>query len=204
MESNNFKLTITPAEFFQEKIKDALSRQSVKYDENIEYYLVKLMCHFIKPVFVEVEGKSKNVFDVPLALLLKESLESDAHRKAQLLKTIADTSLYVSGFFQDYFDKKPYDIKYYIDIGSQSFLNLAILSRKKNKGSHVSFIYASLAKNFSSFLDVIAEVSEQTALVSDQSVLKLYDRWVKSQSNRLREKLLKKGLVLTDKPKLDS
>ena len=161
------------------------------------------MCYFIKPVYVEMSGKSKNIFDVPLAFLLKESLESDSHRKIQLLKMIADTSLYVSGFFQDYFDKKPYNINYYIDLGSQSYSNLAILSRKKNKDCHLSLVYSLLSKNFSSFLDVIAEVSEQTALVSDQSVLKLYERWVKSQSNRLREKLIKEGLVLEDKSKFD-
>ena len=49
MESNSIKLTITPAEFFQDKIKKALSKQFENHDENIEYYLVKLMCNFIKP-----------------------------------------------------------------------------------------------------------------------------------------------------------
>jgi tRNA(Ile)-lysidine synthase len=70
-----------------------------------------------------------------LALILKKALESPPAERVALYKKIADTSLYFSGFFQEYFNKKSFDIKYYVTMGESAYQELAHLL----KGAGVNF-----------------------------------------------------------------
>jgi hypothetical protein len=195
VQSKKIKLTITPSEFFRGEISTAFKQQNLSVDENIEFYLVKLLCNFVSPVMIETAEGEKNIFDIPLALLLKQSLESEVNQKIKLLKTIGDTSLYISGYFQDYFNQRTFDINYYIDLGSQAYLSVASICRKKHQDEDFSSLYSNLSNNFKNYVEVIAEVSERTVNFKDQRVLDLYERWTKSQSERLRKKLIEEGIL---------
>ena len=195
MQSKKIKLTITPSEFFRGEISTAFKQQNLSVDENIEFYLVELLCNFVSPVMIETAEGEKNIFDIPLALLLKQSLESEVNQKIKLLKTIGDTSLYVSGYFQDYFNQRTFDINYYIDLGSQAYLSVASICRKKHQDEDFSSLYSNLSNNFKNYVEIIAEVSERTVNFKDQRVLDLYERWTKSQSERLRKKLIEEGIL---------
>jgi len=95
---------LSPQAFFHEKVQEAQSRQGIMLSENVEFYIVNLLCDYVR---VD-EGKLN---DDCLALILKKALESPSGEQIFLYKKLADTALYFSGFFQEYFNNKCFDIK---------------------------------------------------------------------------------------------
>lgn len=85
------QITAGPQEFFREELKGALRDQKLEIDENIEFYVVNLLSNFI--------SSSPDLFEKPLAFKLKDALEAPSEVRPKLFKQMADSSLYVAGFF---------------------------------------------------------------------------------------------------------
>ncbi len=54
--------------------------------------------------------------------------------------------------FRDYFNRKTFDVGYYIDMGSLAYGNVSTLMRAKNEHKRV---YSELSKNFTVMVDVV-------------------------------------------------
>ena len=184
---------IDPREFFRDKVSTALSNQNLKVCEEIEFYLVNLLCGFIAPEKLKTALGELDLIDTPLAIIFKHALEAPPERQLKLYKVMGDTSLYMSGYFQDYFNRKTYDMSYYITLGAQAYNHLAGLVKHQKQGPFRD-VYTHLSENFPALVDVVAEVADQSGMSGDSNLLALYDRWSKSQSERLRKKLVDKGI----------
>ena len=172
-----------PSEFFKERVRVALTNNNLTLDNEVEFYLVTLLCNFIKPQ----EALDLQRLDTPLALFLKEALESsDSYQQQERFKVLGDLSLYVSGYFQESFNRKTIDIDYYIAIGSSAYQKVATLSAQG--------LYRKLATNFPQLIEVVSEV----AMIPDQDkpvdILATYDRWTRSNSKRLLKVLQELGI----------
>jgi hypothetical protein len=66
------------------------------------------------------------------------------------------------GFFSDSFNRSLVDIDYYIRLGERAYRSLAHHSR-----SHAGDVFDELSDKFSTFVDVLGEVSERTSLSSN-------------------------------------
>lgn len=199
MSKTNISLTIKPTEFFREKVQAALSRQRVEISEEIEFYLVTLLCDFINPSKVDTVHGTLDPLETPLALLLKTALESPHEHQYKLYKSIGDTSLYMAGYFQDSFNEKTVSSKYFMDLGASAYLTVSALSERNPTLQHPSRVFTSLSTSFPDFVDIIADIAEK--LEQDtQGLLATYTRWQRSQSKRLEKTLLDFGLL----PHLDT
>ena len=193
--SEGVSLLINPTEFFREKVSSAIGNQKLELNEEIEFYLVNLLCEFINPEKINSVMEEMNVLETPLALILKKALESpQQEEQIKLYKVLGDTSLYVSGYFQDFFNRKTYDIDYYITLGSNAYNNVSSLMRDGFKGNQFPQIYHSLSHNFPMLVEVLAEVADLLGNSENANLLALYDRWTKNQSERLRKKLEESGI----------
>ena len=56
-------------------------------------------------------------------------------------------------------------------------------------------VFAELARKFVGFSDVLADISERTALASNHDVLRLYEKWLRTGSTRDGQKLIERGIV---------
>ena len=184
---------LNPTGYFHEKVVEAQARQKLKLSENVEFYVVNLLSDFVtyQPPENDNEGDC-------LALLLKRALEGSFGERMLIYKRIADTSLYYSGFFQDYFATKCFDIKYYMTMGENAFDQLAQLTRSKAASkSSLSSVYNDMSKNFLQAVDVIMDVSEHTTLGSGniRSTLSVYEAWLSTESSLLEKELLNRGII---------
>lgn len=68
-----------PQAFFYHAVKNAQTRQSIRLSENVEFYLIQLLCSFIR-------ANTHNSIDDCLVLLLKKALESLPNEKIILYK----------------------------------------------------------------------------------------------------------------------
>jgi hypothetical protein len=178
-----------PTRFFHEKVVEAQERQKLKLTENVEFYIVNLLCGYVRT------SPSKE-YDDCLAFILKKALESSFLEKIALYKKLADTALYISGFFQEYFNRKSFDIKYYVNMGESAYSELSHLLKGKNT-YHVTMskIYREMSANFKNAVDILLDISEQTSNHEGiRSTLSLYDAWINTESTQLEKELLSRGV----------
>ncbi len=192
MSKVNISLTIKPAEFFREKVQAALSRQRLAISEEMEFYLVTLLCDFITPSKVDTIHGEMDLLETPLALVLKTALESPFEHQYKLYKSIGDTSLYMAGYFQDSFNEKTVSSKYFMDLGASAYLTASTLSERKPELLLPARIFKNLSASFPDFVEIVADIAEK--LEQDtQGLLATYSRWTKNHSKRLEKTLLDSG-----------
>jgi hypothetical protein len=188
------QLLVKPQEFFREKVSNAVANQNIKIGDDLEFYVVNLLCEFIAPGKLEGVAGEMNALETPLAMMLKEAMEAPPPVRMRIYKYLGDTSLYFAGFFQDYFNRKTFDIGYYIGLGSSAYDNVSTLMRDQGD-EHFSTTYLGLANRFKDLVDVVAEVSETPGEARPLDILAIYDRWNRSNSERLRKMLHKVGII---------
>jgi hypothetical protein len=125
---------------------------------------------------------------------LKEAIEAPPERRSSIFKSMGDTSLYVAGYFQDYFNRKTFDISYYITMGQGAFENLSELMRREFSDPHFAEIYQEIAHRFYDLVEVLATVSDAPGSDRSDNLLAIYDRWNQTQSERLRKILEENGI----------
>lgn len=192
--SQNLALVIEPAEYFRELVLQALSKQRIKTQPETEFYLVNLMSQFMSTETLFARDGEGNLKDEPLILKLKEAIETPEPTAQKLLfRQLGDVSLYTAGFFQESLTTKMVDVDYYIHIGETAYKNVATRAEDMRK------VFAELAERFSTFVDVLAEVSTVTTpRTSEQDLLKLYELWLKTKSERAEKALKEAGILPVD------
>ena len=168
-------------EYFKELVDGALARQGIVAGELTSFYVVHLLTGFLRRAANDAE---------PLAFKLARALESGGSEQRATLKEIGDLSLFVSGFFADSLRRKLVDVDYYVSIGGCAYNVL-----RRHETDTFSPVFAELADNFVSFVDVLTEVSERSACGSNMDLLRLYERWLKTGSSRSGHLLVERGVV---------
>jgi hypothetical protein len=56
-------------------------------------------------------------------------------------------------------------------------------------------VYDELGSKFPRFVDVLNEISEQTAMTSNLGLVQLYERWLKTGSEWMARKLRERGVI---------
>jgi len=190
------QLDLNPKEYFRSELHKASSQLKISLGEDLEYYMVNLLCDFIKLEHLqEPVGHETTIFDAPLTVLYQKALEQQLpDQKIRILKYLGDTSLYVAGYFQDYFNRKTFNMKYYIDMGSNAYSSVSnLLENQPN--AHQRGVYSDLSENFVSLVDLVAEISHFNGVESNKNILAIYDRWNQSNSGRLRKILEDSGII---------
>ena len=176
----------TPAEYFKDLVASSLARQHLRAADLTEYYLVNLLCQFIRLDRTAPAGESNE----PLAVRLARALRSGGSEQRARLRSLGDFSLFMTGFFPDSFRRRLVDVDYYVSMGEYAYGSLARLDEDA-----FSEVFTELASKFVGFSDVLADVSERTALSSHTDVLRLYEKWLRTGSERDGQKLVERGIL---------
>jgi hypothetical protein len=176
---------LTPAEYFKELVEAALSRQHLQAGDLTEYYLVNLLCQYVR-----LDARADHLdHSQPLAIRLARALESGGSEQRARLRSLGDFSLFTSGFFSDSLRRSTVDVDYYKSMGEYAY---ASLSRSEEAFAEV---YSELARKFVGFTDVLADVSERTTLASTSDLLRLYEKWLRTGSQRDGQRLVERGIL---------
>jgi hypothetical protein len=177
----------TPTEYFKDLVETALSRQQVRAPELTSYYLVDLLCRFMRPDQRIPFGDDSSQ---PLALRLGRALGSDGLEQRARLRNLGDFSLFMSGFFPDSFRGKAVDVDYYVSMGEYAY---GSLSRRDTDA--FGEVFSELARKFVAYMDVLSDVSEHSGIRSSVDVLRLYEKWLRTGSSRDGQRLIDRGIV---------
>ena len=117
----------SPAEFFKDHIESALARQRLRATGLTSYYLVDLLCRFVRPdtriPFSDDPGE-------PLALRLRRALEAGGVEQRARLRNLGDFSLFMSGFYSDSLRRRSVDVDYYVSMGEYAYSALASATKR--------------------------------------------------------------------------
>src|SRR5271166_2741735 len=180
--------------FFGEAVEDAIRATGVDATDGAAHYLVSLLADYAHP-----DHRSGEALDRPLTLLLDEALRvPDAAERFERLRTIGDGVLYGCGFFSDHFEARGVDAKYLHGIGTRAYGTASSMLRCRTDVA--PDLFGELAEKFEAFVDVVAEVADATIAMSAESsrgILKAYERWLKTGSERLASALTSQGVMPT-------
>ena len=176
----------TPVEYFKELVESALLRQHLQTGDLTEYYLVNLLCQYIR---LDSRAEAAEHAE-PLAFRLARALQTGGLEQRARLRNLGDFSLFMSGFFADSFKHRSIDVDYYKSMGEYAY---GSLSRSDDDG--FAEVFAELARRFVGYMDVLADISERTALSNTADVLRLYEKWLRTGSARDGRRLLERGVL---------
>ena len=162
-----------------------MARQHVTAGDLTSRYLVNLLCQFVRTDACDGFGRDGE----PLAFRLARALDQDGALKRAQLQSLGDVSLFVSGFFADSFQRRTVDVDYYVSMGEYAYGSLSRGHRE------AVAVFGELSRRFVVFMDILADVSEQTGTSSGADVLRLYEKWLKTGSLRDARRLLDHGIL---------
>ena len=174
----------TVTEYFKEMVESALVRQHLQADDLTEYYLVNLLCQYVR-----LDTAVHADYGEPLAVRLARALQTGGTEQRTRLRSLGDFSLFTAGFFSDSLSRRHVDVDYYVSMGAYAY---GSLSRAEDAFRDV---FAELSRKFVGFSDVLADVSERSALTSNHDVLRIYEKWLRTGSARDGHRLIERGIV---------
>jgi hypothetical protein len=181
-------------EFFRDAFHAASEHQRLEIDEQVEQYVVNVLTMFSRADAL-YERTPDGLRIKPLVHMLAEALEApSAVARQRGLQRLGDVSLFIAGFFARSFACKLIDIDYHIAMGGNAYSSLADSMQRTQSGRSIAVIYAQLAENFQLLVDALNEVSEMSYRHTDADILRLYEIWMKTGSQRAHGLLNRLGV----------
>jgi hypothetical protein len=174
----------SPVEFFKDAVERAMQRQRVETSEWTVYYLVNLLA---SQVWAGAAGRCTE--DEPLGLRWIKAMQVGDGSSRHDLRQIGDQALFVVGFFGDSLQRRFTDVSYYVSIGGHAYRRLAQMD-----SDAFADVFGELSEKFVPVVDVLSDISEQTMPATNQHVLRIYERWLQTGSERDLARLAKRGL----------
>lgn len=176
-------------DFFTEQVDRACYSRKVKTLPAARDYLVVLLEHYM-------HTKNLTKKDTLAEMFLKANSVDENVNRAELLKQLGDTSLYISGFFGDSLNRKVVDIDYYASMGGTAYAALASIVADEQNAP----VFDEFSRRFMDFVEVLTYISQKALIQTDQDLLRLYDRYVSTGSELAKEQLMEKGLLTFPTP----
>ena len=182
-------------DYFRTSIEDVVVKQGVEVDPHATHYVVNLITLFSRSEeLYEDDGETYGL--KPLALMLADATDArTAAERNYFLQRIGDVALFIGGFFMESLASKAVDIDYYVHMGENAYGSLSEEIRGTFRGNVFADVYLELATKFQVLIDVLNEVRESAREESDVDVLRTYEVWQKTGSQRAEKLLRQQGIV---------
>lgn len=186
-------------EYFREAVVTARQKTRVTMSEHAEAYVVHLLCEFARS---ENAWAGTDRGEKPaMAVLLSRAQEADPGEAVRIYKHMGDSSLYLSGFFQESVERASVNVEYYVSMGESAYASVAGLMRPMAATS--SALFAELSDRFHELVELLIAVSlygdterSEAGPPSDRKVLELLERYRRTGRPELLDALEALGVVL--------
>ena len=176
----------SPLEFFKSQVEGAMERQHLKTSAWTSYYVVQMLAGYVARHDNATPGRD----DEPLGMRLARALNAEGAAQREELRSVGDASLFLVGFFADSLHRRLVDTDYYISLGGSAYGRLA-----QDDDDAFADVFGEMSSKFVPLTDVLAEVSERAAFKRNTDVLRVYERWLRTGSQRDSERLAERGIV---------
>jgi hypothetical protein len=171
--------------FFHETLTRALASRKVEAPPPTEHYLVGLL---------ELLGHDTATMSRSLVELERDATEAPRAGRLQRLRAIGDQALSVSGLFDGHLERHGISRSYVAQIGARAYRSAGQLAGFSQRERAQAEVFLDLGARFSTYAEVLDHVRETTALGTPDDVLSLYERYQRTHSPALAERLLAHGV----------
>ncbi len=184
----------TIREHFQTSVTTALNNQGVAAATDTTCYLINLLTSFLHTE--QLYERSEDGLNLkPLALIYTEAAqETSPEQRNRAMRRLGDVALFIAGVFADSLSRKPVDVDYYIAMGGSAYAQLSDNLARSSGARALRGVFAELAAKFTRFVDVLAEVTEQANCTSSTDILRVYEVWLRTGSQRAAQRLRDLGI----------
>jgi hypothetical protein len=180
--------------YFQESVTEAMANQRIDAAEETVGYVVELLTAFTRTEQFfgpSPEGPALR----PLANFYADAVEAPTvEHRHRALKRLGDVALFISGIFSDSLNRRLVDVDYYVAMGGNAYGCLSESVQSSHRGRVFSSIYGELASKFQHFVDVLGEISDRSRSGTESDVLRLYELWLRTGSQRAANQLKTLGI----------
>ena len=178
-------------DFFKTLVKESLKKSGVIVSTDVKTYLTELLQFYIfsDHLFSKINSSGKKEMKTLAEMYLKSCTSSVDIMKSNL-KTVGDTSLYISGFFREHLKRKLVSVDYYIDMGQQAYETLADFSKRR--------LFKEMSTRFKDLTFVLFYIQKHQS--SEPYVISLMDRYLDTGCCKSAEELNKQGINIPVKP----
>lgn len=176
--------------WFREQLEGALVRHHVEVADETRAYLVELLAAM-------GVGRRRAPGLRPLALQLGDAREAAGIERLRLFRALGDDALCLAGLFPDHLERRGLTSGYVQTMGGGAYESAGVLAVQSASEAPRVRVYQDLSRRFRTFAEVLEEVGESTTLRTPQDIVKLYDRWRRTGSPRLAERLTREGVYPT-------
>jgi hypothetical protein len=191
---STFESTVNVHGFFRELVGQAINHSGFEPSTAGASYVVSLLADSAKPNASPMNVMGESSF----TLMLAEAMESHGAVRFEKLRLLGDGVLYVSGFFSEHLQRRGLAPYYVRGLGATAYGGAASMLRSVGASSAGPDVFSELSHNFERFVQLINVVSEELsarAVRDDSSLLDVYERWLKLQSDHLAELLIEQGVL---------
>ena len=179
--------TQTLRAYFCDELTRASKNQSLAIDAEVFVYLTQLLTDFNDPTLLFEQTPDGMTFK-PLALHYASALEAETNQqRADALRRLGDIALFISGLFPGSLNRKVMDIDYYIAMGGTAYSYLHDVLN--------AHVYGQLSAHFVDFVELLAEIAENSSLNNNLDLMRDYEIWLHTGSPRVLKKLQRRGLT---------
>lgn len=187
-------------DYFTLELRAVMEKHKLPARDASVVYLASLLSRHIESDRFFCVGPDGKPTDTLLTDLYIQYLQAKTEEKKIILQRLGDICLMVSGYFAESIRGKLVDLGFYFGMGGSAYHNLAHMIQETEPKE----TFDELSAKFESFSNVLGEMSERSGLQSNKDVLRLYERWITTGSDRLRNLLTDKGIPVPVKINLKS
>ncbi|MGH8551652.1 MAG: hypothetical protein ACRERU_24205 [Methylococcales bacterium] len=196
--SEKLIVDVNVTEYFRKSVAMAVVNQSVDTTQDTLYYVVNLLTRFVDSnTFFQEKSEGARV--TPLVKLYARAVELKSEfERRQTMRRLGDVALFIAGLFADSLNNRAVDIDYYIGMGGAAYGYVSESFKGRDRDEAYGEVFSELAAKFTAFVDILAEVGEQSNLSSNADLLRIYEIWLKTGSKRAEKKLRGFGIHPSD------
>lgn len=180
--------------FFRERLEGALARRGVAAGPLTQVYLVHLLAEHGSGFAPE---KMTGTLGGTLVERMAEAADIlEPAERLRRFREIGDAALYAAGFFGDHLSHRGIAKSYVVMMGGRAYDAAGSLARRPHVVAEraMAEVYPELSGRFESFAAVLDDVRESTEMRTPQDIVKLYERWKRTGSSLLAERLQEEGV----------
>jgi len=178
--------------FFRSEVESALDDGGFRVTDGSVDYVAALLADYLRPG-PEVDAALRE----SLTLLFSAALESEGRERFERFRCLGDGVLYFSGFFGDNLKRRGVTLDYVGALGARAYDGAANLMSVSGRAGARN-VFRELASNFTTFVALVSSVAntiQARSAQTDESILRLYERWARGGSQRLADELLQRGVM---------
>ena len=190
-------------EFFRASVDAAMASNKVAVDDHTAHYVVNLLTAFVRSEALYDQMPAGPRLQ-PLALMLADAAGApSAEERNMALRRLGDVALFVAGFMAGCLDRSPVGINYYVRMGGGAYHCLSLALPASTRGRAIAPVYAELSARFIDLVDVLTEVRHVAGASRDRDILRLYELWLTTGSQRAARLLRLLGIEPNQQPGSD-